>query len=582
MRSTIGQYGRQAWRARAVLAVALSFAALAPAIAQDVPETPAAREADTSEDVFVEAVDVTVVNVQTFVTDKDGRPVTGLSRDDFDLFEDGRPVDITNFYAVESGRRRPPPTAAPASPDAGQPTVSAVSQLTDPDDRLRLVILVDNVNIEAVHRNRVFREIRQFLLEELDSDDEVMLVSYERSLKVKQPFTSDVHLVSRTLFELEELSTNSSQARNERFELIRHLEESEEPGRVSRYIRNYAQSVQNDLSVTLRAMTELVRSLAGIPGRKALLYVSDGLPRSPGEDFYVALTHKYPRSSTLIEAQEFDASKRFRELGHLASSNRVAFYTLDAAGLRLSAAADVERSGATAGMVSALDAAYTNNVQTPLRYLATLTGGEAIINTNNPLPGLVRLAADSNNYYSLGYMPSHVSDGRYYRIEVRIKEKDKARGLTVRHREGYRDKPVSNRMSEALLSTLRWNYENNPLGIRLHFDPSSALESGERLVPLRVEIPLDRVILVPRGELHEGRVSLYIAVADESGRTAPVQHVPVVISIPSAEIDEALKRSFHYKVPLRMRTGRQRVAIGVRDDLGAAEAFVVDSVSVTG
>ena len=57
-----------------------------------------------AEGLFVESVDVNVVNVEVYVTDKEGNRVTGLTRDDFVLEVSDRPVAITNFYAVEDGR----------------------------------------------------------------------------------------------------------------------------------------------------------------------------------------------------------------------------------------------------------------------------------------------------------------------------------------------------------------------------------------------------------------------------------------------------------------------------------------------
>ena len=53
------------------------------------------------EDSFFETVDVNVVNVEVFVTDKQGNPVTGLTAADFEIFEDKRPVALTNFYEVD-------------------------------------------------------------------------------------------------------------------------------------------------------------------------------------------------------------------------------------------------------------------------------------------------------------------------------------------------------------------------------------------------------------------------------------------------------------------------------------------------
>src|SRR5262249_52447832 len=67
-----------------------------PAAAQKPPEAPIPP--------FTESVDVTVTNVDVFVTDSKGQRVTGLKADDFDVKQDGIPQKITNFYAVSGGR----------------------------------------------------------------------------------------------------------------------------------------------------------------------------------------------------------------------------------------------------------------------------------------------------------------------------------------------------------------------------------------------------------------------------------------------------------------------------------------------
>ena len=60
--------------------------------AQDTPP-PTAR--------FSSEVSVEVVTVDVVVTDKKGKPIVGLDRGDFKVFEDGVEMEITNFYAAQ-------------------------------------------------------------------------------------------------------------------------------------------------------------------------------------------------------------------------------------------------------------------------------------------------------------------------------------------------------------------------------------------------------------------------------------------------------------------------------------------------
>jgi len=61
---------------------------------------PSAASPSPPSGIFAESVDVQVVNVEVYVTDRDGKPVEGLQREDFALREDGKPVTLSNFYAV--------------------------------------------------------------------------------------------------------------------------------------------------------------------------------------------------------------------------------------------------------------------------------------------------------------------------------------------------------------------------------------------------------------------------------------------------------------------------------------------------
>lgn len=533
--------------------------------------------------IFTDTVEVNIVNIDVVVTDREGRPVSGLTRDDFEVLEDGRPVKITNFYSVEGGVRASPVPQPEAPPQEAVAVQAPLPVPAAPEDQLRyLIVFIDNVNIRALDRNRVFRDLRAFLHARVGPQDRVMLVSYERSLKVKQTFTGDPRLIENRLFELQDLSTNEGQAKDERRVLINRIEESRGPSQTRTWLRAYAQSVQNDVLQTLRAMRDLVDSLAGLPGRKALLYVSDGLPMTPGEEFYVAVQANFPRQSFLIDSRNFDASRRFKEIVDEANSNRVSFYTLDAAGLRVSSAIDVERDsgGAFANFYNTLDSATVSNLHSSLKYLAGETGGATILDSNDFRPGLNAMADDFDSYYSLGFRAGQGGDGRYHRIEVKLRQ----RGLKARHRAGYRDKPLHQRMADATRSTLRWGLSgNNKLDLKLSFLPGIfGEEKGEAVVPMIVEIPLSRVVLVPRGGSYAGRLQLYVAVADTQERFSPLQEVPVQIEIPAEELERALHHAYRYEIKLKMRTGGQRVAVGVYDEIGATESFVSESVAVGG
>lgn len=556
------------WVASAVLAGAAAL----PAREQDAP-APAGEESWQ----FGETIDVNLVNLDVYVTDKSGEPVLGLTRDDFELLEEGRPMPISNFYAVEDGLPTSggvAPTETAEGAEAAPPEQADAERPAVPDEqRLHLVVYIDNFNIRPFNRNRVFRRLREFL-NGLGRGDRVMLVSYDRSLHYRHPFTSDPQLISQALFELEDMTGSAVHQDSDRRDLLRQINEADELSQVYWHVRTFAESAYNDLSFTVDAMREIVDTLAGLPGRKALLYVSDGLAMRPGEEMFYMLLQKFNDTSVMSTSQEFDASRLFEELASQANANRVAFYTIDAAGLRPPSAASVEVAEISqAGLTTFYDQTLVSNLQAPLLTLAERTGGKAIVNTNDVGPALEDVSRGFRNYYSLGFTPNHSGSGRQYDLEVRVKGR---KDLTVRHRETYRDKPVETRISDGTLATLLFGESRNPLDVNLVVRDTTPDVGGDGyyLVTVIVEIPIRSITLLPREEMHVGRARVFFVAMDEEGGLSEVQETPVDLRIPNDRIEEALGQLYPYQVQLRMRPGPHRLAVGVLDEVGAEAAYV--------
>jgi VWFA-related protein len=560
------------WEGGASLAQPGKAAPAAAAPAAGKAAAPPAEDAG-----FIESVTVNVVSVDVFVTDKKTHSyVPGLTRNEFELYEDGRPMAITNFYAVVGGRPSAgaapevvaPETAAPVEP--GRPPVPE-------DQKLRLVVYIDNFNLKPFDRNRVMRNIRVFLDQKLHREDQVMLVTFDRSLHFRHGFTSDPALINNELVELEKISAQGVHGESDRREVLRQIEDAQSPGEATSYARAYAGSAYNDLEASIDAMKTVITSLAGIPGRKAVLYVSDGLPMIAGYDVFYAIQEKFKNqgaSSSLTEMMQYDGSRRFGELASQANANRITFYTIDAGGLRVYASTTAEN--ATAGQGVYIDELNIQNMQSPIQLLAEQTGGMAVINANDVGPSLDRIAYDFNSFYSLGYTPPHNGDGRYHKITVKLKKK----GLELRHRAGYRDKSAETRMNDGTLAALQFPFESNPMGAKLEFGQVMRRADGFYVVPISIKIPLGKLLLVPRQSSHEGRVRLYIAAMDQDGGTSEVQQAPLPISIPLADVPKIAGKYYTYSVSLLMRNGSQKVAVGVRDEVASQESFVTGGLRV--
>lgn len=548
-------------------------AASAPAPASGAPPAPAIGAGD-----FFESIDVSVVNVDVYVTDKKGNRVNGLSREDFEILEDRKPMAITNFYAVDEGR--PVPTAeelanpAPPSPTA----VPGLPPEIPEDQRLHLVVYIDNFNIHPFSRNKTFTALREFLRSELTPGDRVMLITYDREPHVRRAFTSDPQVIASALFELEKLNAFATQTDQDRRDLLRDLDDIRDANQALSRVRSYAESLYNDLQFSIDSLKNTVSSLAGLPGRKAVLYVSDGLPMIAGQDLFQYVQEKYSAGSSnaIMESLTYDASRRYQELVAQANANRISFYTVDAEGLKTSSSVSAENRTANAsGMV---DSIHNSNMLAPLQMIAEQTGGKAIYNTNDATKGLRIVAADFKTYYSLGYSPVHAGDGRYHKIEVRTKRKD----LVVRHRDGYRDKTTEAKMSDGVMSALFFDAESNSMGVEVKRGTETRRDDGLFTVPMEVRIPIGKLVLVPAEGVRQARVRVFFAAMDGDGGMSEVQSAIVPIVIPEAEVATAVQQVYVYGISLMMRKGPQKLAVGVRDEVGATQAFTVRTMNIGG
>lgn len=569
---------------------------LVTALLLPVPASVPAQTADSESEQpvgrFVDTVDVSVINVDVYVTDRKGNPITGLTQGDFELRVDGRPVKIANFYAVEESSSRPaetatappadddtPSTAAPPAAEAPPPPPATAAEPTPESQQLWMVIYVDNVNLTPLHRNRVLRQMRQFLDRTIDEGDHVMVLSHDRTLNVRQPFTSDAQAVTRALLDLETASGQDSATENEREDILHAIDAAEDRGAVALRVREHARARRNDMLFTLDALNESVRSLAGLPGRKAVVHVSDGLPLTPGRDLFYAVQQAFNDYGALANSMEFNLERRYDELTNTANANRVSFYTVDAGGLELHTgiAAENQARAPDADLQSTVGGIHESNVQDSLRRMAQRTGGTAILNRNDVGPALDKVAAGLGSYYSLGFTRGMLEDGRYHEIEVDVRRK----GVVVRHREGFREKNADTRMREAVEASLRHGLESNPIGVKVQM--ASARQREDNFVlPLTVRIPLGEVLLVPQGEVHVGRLMIYFSSYDRDGQLAPVQQVPLPLEIPNGDLDDARRKVWTFQQELLLRPGQQRIAVAVRDELANRSSVIASTVTVGG
>jgi len=522
------------------------LAASAPPVAGALAAADAATAPDAGE-TYYESIDVDVVNVEVVATDRSGRPVAGLTRGDFELYEDGRPVAVTNFLSsVED--------ALAAGRPVGGPDGAIGPATRSPDQALSFAVFVDNENLTATARRPVLAALDAFLRRHAAAGDHVILARYDGGLRLSQPSPTPA-AIGAAMAEMMTDATHGGLAVEDQRRIQRaraDLEEgSDRQGAV--VAGELAEDAQLSAGVDvqsgrrgLAALAEFVSSLAGLPGRKALVVVTGAFAD--------------------------DADPLVLRLADHANTNRVTVYVLGA--VEPPAAGAIRDPAAIGDNPFAAVDALTG----ALHAVADHTGGLSAANLSDPLSFLEQVRSEIGTYYSLGFTPGHPRDGKVHRLAVRLR----GRGdLALRYRATYEDRSGDQRVTSETLSTLVLGMGENPLGVRLSLGEPAA-GAGPASLPIVVHVPLDRLVLVPQERFHEGKLTLLIATRDERGRIARLTRVAAPVRVGNDKLLSAAGKSIDYRLEVPLLPGGQTVAVGVRDEIGHLDSTAAIPVGPSG
>lgn len=609
---TIGRTGRRATTSRrrsgarrwalaaAALAIGASVVGAPPANGEDAPDGPLRA--------FFEPVDVPLVNVDVYVADRDGRPVPGLTADDFRVFEDGEPVEVSHFYAAPGLQQE-----APVEPVEATVVEEPQVRFREPSQRLFLVILVDNTNLGMAQRRQALENLRTIIQASLPQELQVMVVTYDGDIKVRRQFAPVGEDLGHLLDDI--AGESSLTLRTEEDSILREMQNAAKssaltsgsipdansatdrinpksglpqqgdtlPDEFRQRIESHAQAVRDRTQHTLGVFEQFVRSLSGLPGRKALVVVTDGIQVRPGQRLFEAFEWMYDRSASrggggraFLSTQRYDLTSELEELTRYANANRVSFYMLsnmaDRQISRVSAASGGEAMQAGFGIGQMV------SEEQALNTLAGGTGGRVVANSPGLGDQLEEVAEELESYYSLAYEPSHVGDGKYHRIRVEVDRP----GVKIRHREGYLDVGQEDRMADETLSAAVLGVTENPLGVRAEVQTMEPRKDGTFLVPILIQIPLGQLVLVPGPEAQQGRITVFLATQDAEGGLSDVQRREYPVEVANRDMLAAAGKDAAFVLGLAMRPGPQRVAVGVRDDVARVQSTVTLDLEVGG
>lgn len=543
--------------------------------------------------IFLDSIDVSLVNVEVVVT-KDGEPVGDLRREDFSVTDDGKPVVLSHFYAVRGGYRQAAAEAAADEATAGPPREDA-----------SLVVLVDEPFLSAASRRRVFDAVERRLDALMDGGTRVTIVVKDRQVRVALPPTTDREAVRAALAATAEAGGSLDRYVMNSAAIVQQIESAARaglpaqrpppppgggPGSIPRGIspdttlqdaRQTADTLRavtagqyNEVRASLSLLATFVGSLAGLPGRKAVLYVCDRLPLRPGEREWQVWYRKYGLAvgrelgipSVESQVRDYDLSAALRELQDDATASGVAFYPVGA-GLGTRSGFSAER-----GSSSTVEAAFSESAAAGagLRLLAAATGGRAAIGVLRPDAFLDALRQDMGHYYSLAYPSPHRGDGKSHKIEVLVDRP----GVQVRYLERYADKDAHQEMHDRALTAVLLGTAENPFGIEVKAAEAGPRKDGLVEVGLEVRFPLSKLLLVPEEKRHAGDVTILLLIREGGGGISEPIRVDVPIEIPNQQLLGALTRNAVYRTTLALRPGEPSIAVVVRDDLSAESSTV--------
>ena len=554
-----------------------------------------------------EVIEVQLTNLDVVVTDSRGARIAGLTKDDFEVWENGTRREITNLSEI---RRGPSPEGASGTVVLGAPR--------------RILVAIDNRTIPAPARKKTVDAIRQTIDQLLGaSGDKLMVVTISGSSKPRTRWTADRAEIDRALTEIERepaaARLDEAEVNNMFAELMSVAQGNiggkasqmgrrpstsvsaggsqpggrgnntppsdedapVEDGRLAPGVdynviltraRAFAASRQNEAKQTLGALTTSLNHFGEVPGgRRLVVLVGGTMPLFAGADIFQRLDTALKEierfeqrtsmsragassqhASPLMEKMAFDVTRNVDALGTAARLKGIAFYAVNPD--TNDKMRDSSHAYASSG---SNDFAAANATVDGFYRLAATTGGEAHIGRNAEL-AIADIQRDLDTYYSLGYR-SAAPVGPDTKIVVKAKG-----GLNARATIAAAPVSPEWQVTDQVLSLHFSEPTSNDLGISLVPEAGAVAPDGTRSMVVRVMIPFDRLNVAKQGNEYACAFSVFVSVGDAEGGGQPQQETRN-FKWNSETVEKLRGKSIAYGVKLNVGPGRDRVSVGMLD-----------------
>ena len=389
------------------------------------------------------------------VVTKGDDAVTGLHKQDFQVLEDGKPVTV-DFFEEHTAKTLPPGTV-PAL--AKMPPNVYTNVPPAPESDSVNVLLLDTLNTDRQDQAYVHQQMVNFL-KTMQPGLRVAVFVLGSKLRMVQGFTTDSSVLRDAINDKKnglrmEADTSVTRSLQDKFDDI------EDKGRLADMQMGAAgfealsdlqqgfagYQADQRFAMTLEEFDYMSRYLAGVPGRKNLIWFSSSFP--------VTILLSPKDKQNIGQVRQISAA--LRETEDLLTVSKVAVYPIGAEGMMVNHGSDgvIQSNGAVdveGGEVNSRSGAVVSHrpsdFMTPfanenaarsdkimaMEQLAADTGGKAFYNTNDLNAAMMHAIENGAHYYTLVYTPTNKKmDGSYRRIEV----KTTAGKYNLAYRRGY-------------------------------------------------------------------------------------------------------------------------------------------------
>jgi len=503
--------------------------------------------------------DTRLVEVQVVVTGRGGAPVADLTLADFTLTENGKPQKIAFFAAPEARKAvAAPKETLPAGIFTNRP------EYTESRPRGVTAIVLDLLNTSIEDQAFMRYELARFL-KGLKDDDMVGLYVMGNQLRVIHEFTDDPKSLLKLAAQLRNEWPASNVSREAEIRMAADLfdrlamgggageagpggDTGDQPRggeEMERLMR------EQRIMGTFGQLELLAQHLAGVPGRKTLVWLGSGMAMS--QVFRMGAA-RGPAGARAARSRNY--ANRFERAQSILADANVAVYPVDARGLRVENDAPmygplVNRGGRPA-FNRMLFEALQAETHSLMNFMAEATGGRAIYNTNDISGGLRRAADDAGANYTLSYYTALDDSAAKRELRVKVNRGGTSvlarRRVPMERRDGLMeihsllDSPI---VSTGVLINGRVTRREGELAVLLQIEPGSLL-------------------LTRKGAHTEGLVEVYLAQILPSGERR-VADARLELRLTEAEVAKVVEQGLVYERTLPLVAEAERLRVVVRD-----------------